>query len=147
MLPTLTTPGGLAFLALVCALALAKGGPPERVAGLLVATGWLGLSIYRAATFEKLPQTALLLSDFGVALGFLGLAIRYASLWLGAAMLIQGVTFAAHLIHLTEPAGHDRWYALTVNLLGATVLTVIGGASLAAWRARILARRGAVSDP
>lgn len=143
MLHTLTSQIGLIVLILVCVLVLAKGARPERIAALLVAASWSGLLVWQALSRQKVPEMALLVSDFVVATGFLLLAVRYASLWLGAGMLFQGAAFAMHLLHLSDPGENLRTYVMTVNLLSYAVLATIGGAAAVTWRARIRARKSA----
>ena len=143
MLHTLTSQIGLIVLVLVCLLVLIKGETPERVAALLVAVSWVGLLVWQALSRQKVPEVALLISDFVVAIGFLALAVRYASAWLGAGMLFQGAAFASHLIHMTDTGDHLRLYVLTVNLLSSAVLLTITGAALVSWRSRVRARRAA----
>ncbi len=146
MLHTLTSQIGLIVLVLVCVLVFVKGGTAERVAALLVAASWVGLLIWQAISRQKVPEIALLVSDFVVATGFLALAVRYASLWLGAGMLFQGAAFAMHLLHLTDPNAEPNsratyTYVLTVNLLSYAVLITIAGAAVMTWRGRVKARR------
>jgi hypothetical protein len=148
MLHTLTSQIGLLVLALVCVLVFAKGGTAERIAAVLVAASWVGLLVWQAVSRQRVPEIALLVSDFVVATGFLALAVRYASLWLGTGMLFQGAAFAMHLFHLTDPTAGPytsaTWiYVLAVNLLSYAVLVTIAGAAVVTWRGRIKARRSA----
>ncbi|MDP3385372.1 MAG: hypothetical protein Q8S47_18875, partial [Phenylobacterium sp.] len=81
------------LLLTVCAFAFCRGGAPERVgAGLILtltvvtAAGDLfaysnGLRQYEAFLVGRM------ILEGALALGFLGLAIRFTSLWLGGAML------------------------------------------------------------
>jgi hypothetical protein len=147
MLHTLTSQVGLIVLAGVCLLALAKGGPAERFGAVLVAVTWAGLLICQALTEQTIPEIPLLVSDVVLATGFLALAVRYASLWLGAGMLFQGAAFTMHLMHMTDLSGasghHDRAYVVTVNLLSYAVLATLGGAAVVNWRRRVKAAKQA----
>ena len=148
MLHTLTSQIGLIVLVAVCLLALAKGGPAERFGAVLVAVTWAGLLICQALTEQTIPEIPLLVSDVVLATGFLLLAVRYASLWLGAGMLFQGAAFTMHLMHMTEATGHhDHAYVVTVNLLSYAVLATLGGAALVNWRRRVQAAKLANPPP
>src|SRR5947209_3585595 len=77
-------------------LALWKGDAPERIgAGVNMAAGLLATGLQYVLSPEAQP-VILLLVDGALAAGFLFLALRYASLWLGAALLLQAVQFSLH---------------------------------------------------
>ncbi|MDO8377636.1 hypothetical protein [Phenylobacterium sp.] len=69
-----------------------------------------------------------LILDGVLALGFLALAVRYASLWLGAVMLLQGVQFSLHAYFFVTKLGPGFAYALINNLVTwGTLVGILAG--------------------
>jgi hypothetical protein len=117
-----------------------KGGVAERLAGCLMAAG----AMYGYAV-KIVPQDfqtlALLTGDFLLALGFLGLAVRYTSLWIGGAMLFQAVQFTLHAWYMLGEKPRDIFHGVVNNLdtVGILVCLIVGTAT--AWRRRIAAEK------
>ena len=132
MLHAVSGPFGMIALALVCGLALAGGGAAERAGALLVALDWSVLAIWPRLAGQPVPEMALLASDLVLATGFLVLALRYASLWLGMVMLLQAGAIALHLARM----GGGGLHAEATCGLGYAMLALLGGASVVAWRTR-----------
>jgi hypothetical protein len=123
-----------------------KGAPAERYgAALYMASIILG-GIFPAMVFGyDLPTLAELGLDALVAAGFLWLAIRYNSLWLGAAMMIKGVQLGLHAMHLTDMTDPRSFHGANLYLLALDVVSLmisltIFFAALASIRARRKAR-------
>ena len=57
-----------------------------------------------------------LAGDLVCAVTLLMLVVRYASLWLGAAMLLQAVQFSLHAYYLVTDRPHDLIHAWVNNL-------------------------------
>ena len=68
--------------------------------------------------------------------GFLYLALRYMSQWLGVAMLLQAIQFSLHAYYLVGELPRDRTYALINNLDSIGVLACILIGTLMTWRRR-----------
>lgn len=147
---------GLGFVLPVatCVFAWFKGGGAERYAAALFWLSGLGTVSFQMITHQATPVIAEMLLDTGVAIGFLGLAIRYNNLWLGAAMMVKGLQLAVHATHLTD--GEDpiflgfNLYAASLNLISLLICLILSGATFASIgrrakdRARELAR---AADP
>ena len=120
-------------IVVAAALAWVKGGPPERIGGAinLIAAG-LAFAVHLVAGAE-LQSTLLLVVDGILALGFLGLAIRYAALWIGGTMLLQGGQFALHAYYIVSHRGYDRTYAIVNNGVSWGIVGCIVAGALAAW--------------
>ncbi|MES2343108.1 MAG: hypothetical protein V4597_15655 [Pseudomonadota bacterium] len=112
----------------VCAFGLLKGGPAERFGA--------GLTLLISAAFvvvnELVPELARpnphLVLDGLLALGFLVLAIRYASLWIGAVMLLQGVQFSLHAYFFVTKLSPGFTYAVINNLVTwGTLIGILAG--------------------
>ena len=117
----------LAILA-TSAFAFWKGGAPERVgAGLLlfVAIFVLVINTFLPISSRAVPRLA---SDGVMALGLLVLVVVYASLWLGAAMLLQAVQFSLHAYYFVVSKPMDLTYYVVNNLVtvGVVLCLLIG---------------------
>lgn len=119
---------------LVCGLAWWKGGRAEQLgASLKLITSLTALAIHRLLNQDSISG-ALLTADGVLAVGFLALAIRYASLWIGAAMLLQAGQFSLHAFYLVSGLEHDRFYAVANNMVTIGILVCILTGTLIAWR-------------
>ena len=140
-----TVESQLSFVALFvcCGLALWKGGAPERGGALMILVTWLGATVIQAVAKAYILPILFLVSDAVLAAGLLLLAIRYSSLWMGAAMLLQATGLSLHAAYFAaEKADLDRhtlWlYIAGKNLSSFAMLLVILLAGLVAWRKRSL---------
>lgn len=113
------------------------GGLAERLAGTFVLVGaFFALSIHTFAP-PGLHPIGLLTGEALLAGGFLVLALRYASLWLGGAMILQAVQFSLHAWYMVAERPHDRLYSIVNNLdTGAILLCILAGTFAAARRRR-----------
>jgi len=123
----------------MCAFAWAKGGPAERYGSTLYCVSALGAMLVRLLIRQPLPPAFELIMDALVGVGFLLLALRYSSLWLGAAMMLKGVQLSLHATHLTDTvdAKIDGFnvYAASLNLITLSLIAVFFWATLANGRA------------
>lgn len=123
-----------------CISAIWKGGAPERDGAILI----LSVSVLSPFADSLIPADARLVgrlvSDGLVALGFLVISIRYASLWLGGALIAQAVQFSLQAFYFVTERDHDAPYAVVNNLNTVAVLaflvagTIAYQRRLAAWR-------------
>lgn len=125
--------GWLVTLA-VAGFAWWKGGHPERLGAILMVAAGVAVPIAHRALSASGASIALLTIDAGMAVGFLSLAIRYASLWLGAAMLLQAMQFSLHAFYIVMERAHDRLYSVVNNLDTIGILVCILTGTLIAWR-------------
>ena len=133
----------LAWVALVaiCGFAWLKGGQPERLGVVIVLGGSaFALGVHLAAPAAIQPLL-LLAGEGAMGLAFLMLALRYASPWLGAAMLFQAVQFSLHAYYLVGELKRDRTYALVNNIDTFGVLVCILVGSVLTWRERARAAK------
>lgn len=114
-------------------LAERAGAAANLVAALLVPLAHAGLAA------DAVPL-ALLTIDGLLAVAFLVLALRFASLWVGAALVFQAVQFGLHATYLVRHMAFDITYARVNNAdsLGI-LLSLIAG--VVASRPRRRARR------
>ncbi len=118
------------------ALAWWKGGAPERLGALLNGVICLGIPIVQSATHQSLHTLPILIADGALAVGFLVLAIRYASLWLGAAMLLQAMAFSMHSALLLEVLKPGLAYYAAMDAMSFGVLLSIIVGTFYAWSVR-----------
>lgn len=135
----------LSFVALFvcCGLAVWKGGPAERSGAILILVTWLGSTVIQAMARAYILPFVFLASDAVLAAGLLLLAIRFSSLWMGAAMLLQAIGLGLHAAYFAaekaELSRHTLWlYIAGKNLASFAMLLVILVAGLVAWRRRSL---------
>jgi hypothetical protein len=141
------------------AIAILKGGKPERIGAavfigailltdLFFAVGAHGaVSTAVTATFKSGyadPTTAAnidLVSTLLLSCFFLYLAIRYGSLWLAAAMIIQASELYFARLYIDSGFSTFPIYAIELNAICVLVLFTLAGAALSSWRMRVVKRR------
>ena len=114
-----------------CALAWWKGERPEQLgAALKLATSLIALGVHHLLKQDAISG-ALLTADGVLAMGFLALTIRYASLWLGGVMLLQGVQFSLHAYFFVTKLTPGVTYAVVNNLVTCgTLLGILLGVGM-----------------
>jgi hypothetical protein len=120
-----------ALTALACALALWKGGQPERIAAAIIVAN-VGLGFVGTQFMPGYRGVPSLILDAATAFAFLGLTLRYGLPWLGIAMLIFSLQFALHAFYfVTERSPQDLLHATVNNLnfLGVILCLVFGTVS------------------
>ncbi len=125
----------------VCLLAFWKGGPTERIgAGLILANLFFDLFVSPKLPGELRPTLRLVL-DALTASGLLALAMWYASLWLGAAMLLFATQFTLHSYYFVTNRHPDYFHALVNNLNFLGIILCLATGTALSWRWRILSDR------
>jgi len=130
------------------AFAAWKGGPPERLGTAMIVVAWIGTLVMQSPGHQAVP--VFLVFDGLCAVGFLVVAIRYSSLWLGGAMICQAIAFGAHALHLSDNTP-VHWhganvYIMVINLLSYLVLCILIGGTCATIQRRRKADREKVED-
>jgi hypothetical protein len=137
--------GAMSILALACYAAIGGsalfawlcGGLAERVgAGLNVCAAICVFLAHSVWSGPDLPSI-LLAVDGLFGLGFLALAVRYASPWLGGALIFQGLQFGLHAFYLVTARPLDPLHAWAndIDTYGVVICITIGAA--AARRSRL----------
>ncbi|MBO9557522.1 MAG: hypothetical protein J7515_02915 [Caulobacter sp.] len=127
---------GWAATFLVCGLAWTKGGPAERWGSAIILIGAVAAGLIQMLLPARPETIALLLLEGLYSLAFLGLALRYASPWLGGAMILQAIQFGLHAYYIVGERAHDRGFYLINNLNSIGVLICILFGIFATWRKR-----------
>ena len=140
----------LSFVALFvcCGLAVWKGGAAERSGALMILATWLGTTVIQAMVKAYILPIIFLASDAVLAAGLLLLAIRFSSLWMGAAMLLQATSLSLHAAYFAAEKAdlgpHTlRLYVAGKNAASFLMLLVILAAGMVAWIKR---SRGAAAQ-
>jgi hypothetical protein len=119
-----------------------KGDWPERCGGWLnLAAGGAAFLVRVLVEHGSAQDIPLLLVDGALAFGFLVLAMIFASLWLGAAMLMQAAQFSLHAFYIVTSREHDPTYALVNNVVTIGVLLAIVIGTIASWWRRVREQR------
>jgi hypothetical protein len=129
----------LAQLLLVVTSTLAArrwGGPAARFAALVNAVIWPLTTCFGLLPVPDAPAVRVACSlDLLAAAGFLYAAARYNSLWIGVAVLAQGVQTAIDVIYIGDGSSFDRIHhfiiGATQNLFTYAIQIAILGAALA----------------
>ncbi|MDP1739321.1 MAG: hypothetical protein Q8L23_18000 [Caulobacter sp.] len=124
---------GWAATLLVCVLAWWRGGPAERYGASFIILAALAVSFAHFILPPSAAGLSLLTIDALMAVGFLALAIRFSSLWLGAAMLLQAGQFSLHAWYLVSSLERDYFYAVANNLITAGILLCILIGTMISW--------------
>jgi hypothetical protein len=143
---------GIVGLVGACVFAWWKGGPAERLGTAMLAISWVGADLARGLSAEYIPTLVILGSDVLLAAGFLYVAVRYSSLWLGAAMILQAAAFALHATQLSSADSGPRWHGFILYLLldnvrsYAVLISLIGGTAAAMIKRHREAQAKAAAD-
>ena len=118
---------------LACLFSMWKGGVGERIGASLVLAS-IAFSMAGAALLPK--ETFLLgqlIGDAVVALGLLGLTLRFGSPWMGVAMILYAAQFALHSFYFVTARPYDRFHAIlnNANFTGVILCVVVGAAATA----------------
>lgn len=131
----------LVLMLAACGFALWKGGPAERYGALLILTFAMLWEFGRLLPprFGEWMPIAQLVGDGLTAVGLLAIAVRYASLWLGGALLFQAAQFSLHSFYLVTGRPNDLLHNVinNVNLYAILICLVFG--AIVSWRERVRA--------
>jgi hypothetical protein len=127
---------GWTVLIAILALAWVKGGVSERYGVVIVLLGAAFAFLTHMFAPAGLQAFLLLAGEGAIGVAFLVLALRYASPWLGGAMLFQAIQFSLHAYYLVGELPRDYLYAMINNLDTLGVLACILVGTLLAWRKR-----------
>jgi hypothetical protein len=118
--------------------AFLRGGAAERIGAAIILANLLAYAA-KEALFPS--QLAALLIDGITALLLLAVALRYASVWLGAVMLLYALQFALHAFYFVMELPRDRLHMIVNNANFFVVNLCLAAGALMAWRRRIRAAR------
>ena len=123
---------GLVLIFAVAGFAWWKGGAGEREGALAVVVAWIVSLATQALSPVDNRLQMLAVVDGGLALAMLAIALRYTSVWLGIAMLLQGAVLAVHSLGLGK-AINLREYYIALNLSSTAMLLAMVFATIGSW--------------
>ncbi len=132
-------------LAASCGYAFRYGGPAERSAAVLILLIAALSTVARIFFSQEDILVPRLIAEGVAALGFLALAFRFSSPWIGGVMILQAAQFSIQAFYFVTNRHHDIFYVVlnNLNFLGILICLALG-----AWAARRrLALREAESTP
>lgn len=137
---------GLAALLATVLFAWSQGGRAERLGAALLILGWVAARLAQPLIGHASGPPSFL-SDAIDASGFLWVAIRYSSLWLGPTLLFYSGDFALDALQMGQVA-LPPWHGMTAypllnGLINYLVLVAVVGGTLAT----MIKRRRAQKDP
>ena len=119
---------------LACLFALWKGGTAERIGAAVIAANILAY-IANETTFHN--SFLNLVIDALTALALLAVAVRYASFWQGAVMLLYALQFSLHAFYFVSERTRDTFHAIANNAIFLTITACLVAGTALAWRRRI----------
>jgi|SRR5580658_5600707 hypothetical protein len=125
-----------AAAALTTVFALWKGDAAVRYAALTHAAVEIATFVVNPQFGDLGAESLLLAVDFVSSVIFLLLAIRYANLWIGGAMLLQSAQFGLHAYYLVMELPHDRLHAWVNNVCDWGIMVCIFTGTVLAMRRR-----------
>jgi hypothetical protein len=111
-------------------LAWLRGGPAERLGATMIFVGNLFVVAIHFLVPVEPQALALLMTDAALAVGFLIVAMRYLSPWLGLAMILQAIQFSLHAYYLIGEKPHDYLYRAINNFNTFAILLIILAATI-----------------
>jgi hypothetical protein len=130
-----------------CALGILRGGPAERIGALAILSSYVIADVALGLAGPRFPITTIFLVDFVLALTLLAVALRYSSLWLGCAMLLQSIALCSQGLAFGGDGlgAHEQlWLNNCVSML---MMACILAGSISAWRRRNKAQTPTSSGP
>lgn len=131
----------IALMAGACALSLLRGGAAERWGAALIVGVYILADISIFVAFPHFPTIINFGLDFGLAVGLLVVAIRFSSLWLGGAMMLQSIALCSYGLTASGDGLQVRSYIVLNNVLSLLMLGCIVAGTVGSWRRRLRARR------
>ena len=111
-------------------LAWSRGGPAERWGATMILVGNLFVAGIHFLVPAELQALVLLMGEAALAVGFLIVAMRYLSPWLGLAMILQAIQFSLHAYYLIGEKPHDYLYRAINNFNTFAILLIILAATI-----------------
>jgi len=115
---------------LACLFAFVKGGRPERIGAAIILANVLAYILNETRLHGQL---AYLIIDALTALALLAVAIRYASFWQGAVMLLYAMQFSLHAFYFVTERPRDTLHAVVNNAIFFAVSACLIAGTALAW--------------
>jgi hypothetical protein len=126
-----------------CAISILKGAPADRLGALLIFFFYMADELTFLVSSQRFPTTVIFFGDFVLAFGLLLVAIRYSSLWLGCAMLLQSIDLCSQGLALGGDGLNTEAQIWLNNAISMAMVGSVVMGTLVSWRRRIKARSSA----
>ena len=123
-------------LVFVSGLSAFRGAAAERSGALIILGVNIASDIAIVVTSPNVPQMMLFWLDLVLAFGLLAITLKFSSLWLGAAMLLQSIILFVHALALADDEVSSFSFMLTNNLVSWAMYACLLCATLMSWRNR-----------
>lgn len=124
----------LAFSLLICLFAALKGGVAERIGAAVILANLVAATANYALLKSQLIDLGI---DGLTAVVMLSMTMRYASVWLGAVMLVYALQFGLDAFYLVmERSVSDMPHAIINNSNTIAIMIALGAGTMTAWRRR-----------
>jgi hypothetical protein len=123
----------LVFTLVTCLFAFVKGSAAERIGAAIILVNLLAGMVNEAKFHDQLVLLAI---DGLTALALLAVAVRYASFWLGAVMLLYAVQFGLDAYYIVLGQPRDLIHVMINNAIFFTVSLSLAAGTALAWRRR-----------
>ena len=107
----------LIFIIACCVFALVLGRKAEKLGAICVLAANFSAEVMIGLFRDQYPGTDILIIDFLLAVALLFLAVRYSSLWLGCAMILQGIALYTHALGLLGDEVSSQLYIRLIDIL------------------------------
>jgi vacuolar-type H+-ATPase subunit I/STV1 len=123
----------LALFLVACLFAFLKGGAAERYGAAIILANLITYSINELSGQSQIVSLAI---DALTAVLLLAVAIRYASIWLGAVMLLYALQFGLHGYYFVLEKPRDIAHVIINNTLFCGICLALVLGTLSNWRGR-----------
>jgi hypothetical protein len=111
-----------------------KGAWPERIGAIANLANAVAILSFQLILAPGGLAIASLTADGLLAVTFLGLTLRFATLWLGAAMLLQAAQFSLHAYFYVTERPIDLLFRIVNNVVSWGVIWAILIGVAGSWR-------------
>jgi hypothetical protein len=121
------------FAVLICVFAFSKGGWAERIGAAVILANTLAYIVNETTVHNPLAN---LFIDALTAVAFLAVAVRYASFWQGAVMLLYAMQFSLHAFYFVLERPRDMLHVIVNDVVFFAILACLAAGTALAWRRR-----------
>ena len=129
---------------LSCLFAFIKGGRAERVGAAII---FANLIAYIVAETQFHLQVVNLSIDALTAATLLVVALRYASFWQGAVMVLYALQFSLHAFYYVVERPRDLLHSVVNNTIFIAICACLIVGTAVTWRRRVRAGEAAQAAP
>lgn len=123
-----------------CVFCLVKGGLPERWGSGAILVSYVVADIIIFASRPEFPTKLIFACDFTLAFTLLVVAVRYGSLWLGCAMMLQAVIMCSEGMSFGGDGLNESTQKMLNDSLSMAMLACVVASTVLSWRRRVRAR-------